>query len=148
MKGNKQFISIFLSSLLFACAPKTITPEDSLTEFLTAVRSKKSETVWGLLSSSSRARIQKKSQEIQSLKKLKTPIEKRTLLFDYYNLMTIRAPESISVTSPIANTAKLRVTLKNGKTTNFTMIREGSGWKVDLFQSLTKTSTNANVAGS
>ena len=141
MKGKAQLILIFVVSLFAGCAPNTVKPEDSLTEFLTAVRSKRSETTWNLLSSASRSRIDKKAKEIQTLKNSETPIDRRTLLFDYYNLMTIRAPESISVTSPISNTAKLRVTLKNGKTTNFTMIREGSGWKVDLFQSLTQTSS-------
>ncbi|MEE2903648.1 MAG: hypothetical protein VYC39_15075 [Myxococcota bacterium] len=141
MKVKVKLIAIFALSILAGCSPKTVKPEDSLTEFLTAVRSKRSDAVWELLSSASRSRITKKAKEIQVVTKKETPIDRRTLLFEHYNLMTIRAPESISVTSPLTSTAKLRVTLKNGKTTNFTMIREGTGWKVDLFQSLTKTSS-------
>jgi hypothetical protein len=47
-------------------------------------------------------------------------------------------PESVAVVSPPGPEATLRVTVKDGRSAEMRMVREGTGWKVDLLGSLKK----------
>ena len=144
---NRHFLpfGLIILACTIACNQGPPKPEDNLKAFLGAVRSKRGPEAWKLLSAASQSELTKRAKRIAEI--TETPVEtnKSKLLFQEMEIMTIRIPESISVTSPISSTAKLRVALKDGQTANVLMIREGQAWKVDLLGSLSPIPTSTVV---
>ena len=141
---NRHFLpfGLIILACTLACHQGPPKPEDNLKAFLGAVRSKRGNEAWKLLSAASQSELNKRAQRIAEITRTPVEINKSKLLFQEMEIMTIRIPESISVTSPISSTAKLRVTLKDGQTANVLMIREGQAWKVDLMGSLSPVPTS------
>ena len=130
-----------LFALAGGCQQGPPKPEDSLKEFLGAVRTKRAKVAWSLLSAKTQAELKRRAALVAKAQDTSPKTEPRDLLFGQLELMALRIPESISVASPIDSTVSLRVSLEKGQTATIEMIREGPAWKVDLFRSLTPVPT-------
>jgi hypothetical protein len=128
-------------SALDACAENKAQPEDVLKKFLGDVRAHRSDQAWALLSESSRKELERRHREIAKAAAKSGDAAKGTLeemLFEDLGLMMLNPPESVAVVSPPGPEATLRVTVKDGRSAEVRMVKEGAGWKVDLVGSLRK----------
>jgi hypothetical protein len=134
-------MTLALCPALAGCQQASPKPEDSLKQFLGAVRYKRGQVAWDLLSAKSQVELKKRAAELAEIQNTAVQSKPSELLFGQLELIALRTPESISVVSPIDSTASLQVSLENGQTTSIEMIREGPAWKVDLFASLSLVPT-------
>jgi hypothetical protein len=117
------------------CAGHPATPEDALKRFLADLNAHRTDAAWAALSQRSKSELKKQAEALASAAGEKPDLTPQALL-DRTELMVLRAPESISIASPIGPEVMLRVSVKGGESANVHMIREGSDWKVDLVPSL------------
>ncbi len=138
-------LALSLFTILSACQQQEPKPEDKLKTFLGAVRSKRGQEAWDLLSTRTRTELERRAARIAQITQDPRPSKVDVLLFQQMEMMTIRIPESITVVSPISATATLRVSLTEGQTAKVEMIKEADGWKVDLLRSLTPIPTSTRA---
>jgi hypothetical protein len=124
-----------------ACAERKTEPEEVLKSFIASVRAHRADQAWSLLSESSRKELETRHQELAKAAKKTGAAAKATpeeMLYDELGLVTLNPSESIAVVSPPGREVTLRVSVKDGRSAEIRMLREDSGWKVDLFGSLKK----------
>jgi hypothetical protein len=129
--------SMLVCGLIIAarCAGHASTPEDTLKKFLGDLNAHRTDAAWSALSQRSKAELKKQAEALAAAAGEKPDLSPQALL-DRSELMVLRAPESISISSPIGAEVTLRVSVKGGESANVHMIREGSEWKIDLAPSL------------
>src|SRR5207249_2841995 len=112
------------------------TPEEALRHFIADVNQHRAEAVWSELSAASRAELKRESEALARASGGTPETSPAKLLFERAELVVLRAPEAISVASPLGTDVTRRVAVKGGESANIHMVREGNAWKVDLLASL------------
>jgi hypothetical protein len=122
--------------LLGACHAERPDPEEVLRTFLSDLRNGRADAAWAALSESSQKELNTRHEELVKAGAVKTDATPAQLLFEDLGLMMVNPPESIAVASPHGQEVMLRVAIKDGKSADVRMVREGDRWKVDLTGSL------------
>jgi len=132
---------LLLALALAACRGPADTPEVALREFVQLIRARRAAPAWALVSAKSQAQLEALAKAQAEATGAQPTEEPAALLFELIELAALRKIESVSVVSPIGHEVTLRVWVEGGQTANVEMVREGGRWKVDLIESLVKTST-------
>lgn len=134
------------------CNEKKQEPEDAFRRFAADVNARRADAAWAALTESSQQELERRHEAIAEAsgsgsgaeagsgsgaekKQKATP---GSMLFEQLGLVVLSAPESVVIVSPPGREVLLRVTVKDGKTADVRMVREGARWKVDLMGSLKK----------
>ncbi len=135
------FALILLVLSLGACA-KTPGPEETLERFLADLRFGQSDKAWAALSANTQKAVTERHHARRKAAGLPAQDPKPAdLLYADLKLTVLSAPESVAVASPLGDTVKLRVSVKDGASADIWMVRDGPKWRVDLERSLTATSS-------
>lgn len=126
---------IFVLSLL-ACHAERPDPEEVLRTFLADLRNGRAEAAWRALSEESRKELEHRHEALVAAGAKKSEATPAQLLFEDLGLMMVNPPESIAVASPHGQEVMLRVAIKDGRSADVHMVREGDRWKVDLVGTL------------
>lgn len=130
--------AVFL--LLAACAPACkgtpSTPEETLREFLSDLKSRKAKEAWALLSKESQQAIIDDDAVLAKAAGSEPETDPARLLYERAEIVLLNEPESISVASRPGDSVLLRVAVEGGKSATVRMVREGQAWKVDLLKSV------------
>lgn len=122
---------------LAACrGPAAPTPEETLRTFLGDLRTGRADAAWAALSDATKKTLEARHEALA--RATGRPVEPRPskILYDELGVMTLSPPESIAVVSPPGPEVTLRVTVKDGRSSDVRLLREGSGWRIDLLGSL------------
>lgn len=124
-------------SLAGGCRQAADQPEQALERFLAAVAAGRADEAWGALSSASKAALLARHEALaRAGGRDATAASPAETLFEELDLRLLAQPESVVVVSPLGNTVTLRVTVKDGPSTEIRMVREERGWSVDLESAL------------
>ena len=129
-------ILIALATTLSGCRTDTTTPEGALRQFINNVQIHRADEVYDGLSAASRAELHARARAQAEATGAEPVTDRSQLLFRETQLIALRKPESISVASPLGTEVTVRVSVEGGQTAEVKMVREGTTWKVDLFDSL------------
>ena len=141
------FWVIALSCAAAGCADRRPRPEDALNAFLADLQYGRAESAWAALSESSRQKLIERHRLLFEAGGQKTDDTPSEILFGDLGIVVMSPPESVVVVSPLGNEAKLRVTVAGGRSADIRMVREGSGWKIDLMASLEEAPDLAPLLG-
>ncbi|MCK6551547.1 hypothetical protein L6R52_37280 [Myxococcota bacterium] len=119
-----------------ACRPAAPTPEETLRTFLGDLRGGRPDSAWAALSEATKKTLEERHAALAAASGRPAEPRPAKLLYDELGVMTLSVPESIAVVSPPGHEVTLRVTVKDGRSSDVRLVREGSGWKIDLLGSL------------
>ena len=134
-----------LAALLGAagCPENKVDPEDAFRKFARDVHEHRAEAVWSALTAATRADLELRHRALvrasgrDAGKESEPPPSE--VLFDELGLALLNPIESVAVVSPPGGAeVMLRVSVKDGRSADIKMVREGQTWKVDLVSSLQK----------
>lgn len=131
---------LLLGVLAAGCPEPKADPEDAFRRFLSDVHAHRAEAVWGQLSEATRKALLTRHQALRAAvgrdagHEAEPPVAQ--ILFEELGLTELNPPESIAVVSPPGQDVTLRVAVKDGKSVQVRMVREGQPWKVDLMRAL------------
>lgn len=104
--------------------------------FLTDLRGGRADAAWLSLSQGSQLELNARHKALVDAGAKTKDAKPAQMLFEDLGLMLVNAPESIAVASPHGQELMLRVSVKDGRSADIRMVREGDQWKVDLAGSL------------
>ena len=119
-----------------ACKGTPTTPEDTLREFLTDLKSRKAKEAWAALTKESQQAIIEDDAALAKAAGTEPESDPARLLYERAEIVLLNAPESISIASRPGDSVVLRVAVEGGKSASIRMVREGPAWKVDLLKSV------------
>jgi hypothetical protein len=122
--------------VLAACKSARPDPEEALRTFLTDLRNGRADAAWLALSEGSQKEINARHKALVDAGAKTKGAKPAQMLFEDLGLMMVNPPESIAVASPHGQELMLRVSVKDGRSADIRMVREGELWKVDLTGSL------------
>jgi hypothetical protein len=132
----RAILLLALMAGLLACKGTPSTPEDTLRQFLSDLRSRRAKEAWVALSKESQAAIKEDATQIAGAVGNKPEEDPAKLLYERAEIVLLSEPESISVASRPGDSVLLRVAVAGGKSATIRMVKEGPGWKVDLVRSV------------
>lgn len=126
-----------LVAATFGCLPQTPDPEDTLKAFLADLSAGRDTVAYNALSQATRTELERR-HELLARAAGRAPSRKAgEILYRELGLMVLHSPpESIVMVSQPGAEVVLRVGVKDGKSADIRMVREGDAWKVDLMRSL------------
>lgn len=127
---------LLLFGNIAGCPGRAETPEGALETFLANVRSRRGAPAYKALSAASRTEMERRAKTRAEMTGEAVETDPAQLIFSDLELVALRKPASIRVAGPLGDAVDLRVSVEGGETAIVKMVREGRGWKVDLFGSL------------
>jgi hypothetical protein len=132
-----------ISLAAVGCPENKMDPEDAFRKFAKDLHERHAEAAWPALTAATRTELERRHRALIEARGQKTPKENEPLaaeiLFEELGLVLLNPVESVAVVSPPGGSeVMLRVSVKDGRSADIKMVREGQTWKVDLMSSLQK----------
>lgn len=122
---------------LAACPKRELDAKDTCTQFLNDVRNRRGAAAFDALSEASQTELRRRHLELADAGGHDPDASPAYLIFKTLDVELMSTVQSIAEASrPDPAEVLLRVAVQSGKSADIRMIREGTGWKVDLFGSL------------
>lgn len=126
-----------LLSLATACPERELDAKDTCARFLSAVQTRRGDVAFATLSEASQTELRRRHLALVDAGGGDPDASPAYLIFKTLDVEQMSSVQSIVEASrPDPAEVLLRVAVQSGASADIRMVREGKGWKVDLFGSL------------
>jgi hypothetical protein len=120
-----------------ACPKRELDAKQTCTQFLNDVRNRRGAAAFEKLSEASQTELRRRHLALIDVQGGDPDASPAYLIFRTLDIEVMSTVQSIAEASrPDPAEVLLRVAVQSGKSADIRMVREGEGWKVDLFGSL------------
>lgn len=137
MQGVMRAVAMVVLAFAGCAKAKPYPEEEVLRAFLGDLRARRADAAWAVLSESSKHELERRHAALmRAMGKEVGETKPAKMLFEQLGVMSLAQPESIVMTSAPGDDVRMQVSVKDGKSAEIRMVKEGGAWKVDLMGSL------------
>lgn len=141
--GFRGTLLLVLAALLTGCVDHTTDPRRAARAFFDHLERGEADAVWSLLTPEDQDRLRAHQKAIADAEGREPSDRPRRILGDYGLRLTGKV-DGVTVASRPGDTLEIRVTLEEGESATFRLVRASNGpWRVSLLDALVSVTTSS-----